>query len=62
MSKPKYIYMVWGIKRNGLQAYPCGCFYNEDDAWKRFAELWQGVKKLEWRWLDVKKMEVNKGR
>ena len=59
MSKPKYIYMVWGLKYGNETAYPMGCYYGEDDAWKRFNELFSGVKgKLEWKWLDVKKMEI----
>lgn len=58
MVKPKFVYMVWGIKLGNETAYPMGCYYNEDDAWKRFNELFSGAKKLEWKWLDVKKMEV----
>lgn len=56
--KLKFVYMVWGLKKGSLSACPLGCYYNEDDAWKRFGELYSGAGKLEWKWLDVKKIEV----
>ena len=58
MAKPKFVYMVWGLKHGNDTAYPMGCYYSEDDAWKRFNELFSGMKKLEWKWLDVKKLKV----
>lgn len=56
--KKNFVYMVWGLKIGKEIPLPMGLYYKEDDAWKRFNELFAGMKKLEWKWLDVKKMEV----
>lgn len=56
--KKTFVYTVWGMKYGEETVYNEGLYWKEDDAWKRYAELWHGVGKLQWKWLDVKKMEV----
>lgn len=56
--KKMFVYLVWGLKHGNETAFPIGLYKNEDDAWKRFNELFSGEKKHEWKWLDVKKMEL----
>lgn len=56
--KKNFVYMVWGLKHGNETAYPMGLYWKEDDAWQRYGELWTGLRKLEWKWLDVKKLEV----
>lgn len=52
------VYMLWGYRTNRDIPEVIGIYKQEDDAWKKFGELYHAEKKLDWKWLDIKKMEV----
>lgn len=52
--KKSFVYLVWGLKHGNETAFPMGLYKSEKDAWNRFDELFS----KEWKWLDVKRMEL----
>lgn len=56
--KKSYVYMLWGYRVGGAMPEIIGLYKVEDHAYYRFAEEVHGEKKLNWHWLNVKKMEV----